>query len=296
MRKFAIIFSLAVALTLLAVELFAAAPQLRSLGQLRSCDGATTGIAVDNAGNLFLAKAALQTVSKFDVYGRKLQHFTSLPIAESGLAVSPLGDRIYVAGDKQILVLNGDNGEILAEIDGKGEFEQIAALELDSKNSLYVADSGSGRMWVYNEQGVLAREFLLFDSDQSQFVAMAISRLADEVWVAVSARGNPQVIELQVYNRQGQYLRQVDLDKEFGLGQIAGFSSFSLDPLGRLYILARQTNMIISLDMRSTGVSRAKVMGMASVKIPVPTGMVVDPVSCRLFVYSGQDVFIMQID
>jgi len=296
MAKSISIFGVAVILLLTAVDLFAAAPQLRSLGQLRSCGVATTGIAIDNAGNLFLAKAELNAVSKFDVYGRKLQHFAPLLIAGSGLAVSPLGDRIYVAGDKQVLVLSGDSGELLATLDGSGEFGRIAALVLDSRNNLYVTDADSGMMRVYDKQGGGLRGFPLFDVEQRQFVALAINSFSDEIWLAVADIESPGKVELQVYSCQGQYLRPVDLKNDLGLGYGAGFASLSFDSMGRLYIFDHQASTIVALDPRSSGISSTKIMGMEPLLETAPAGMVVDPVSSRLFVYSGQDVFIMQID
>ena len=296
MSRFATICSLALVLTLAVGESFAAAPLLRNLGQLRSCAEESTGIAVDNAGNLFLAKAELESIAKFDIYGRKLQHFDPLPIAKSGLAVSPLGDRIYVAGEKQVLLLNGDNGKLLTVIGKEGDFEQIAALGLDSKGHLYIADAGSGFMQVYSQEGDFKGNFPLFDIEQSRFVAMAINGLTDEIWLVVAARENPQGFDLEVFNRQGAYLRRVDLEEEFGVGEMISISSRSFDPLGRLYVLDRQANTILSFDTRSAGASQARVAGMGPAKDPAPCGMVVDPVSCRLFVYSGANVFIMQID
>lgn len=277
----------------IASNLDAAAPNLRSLGQLRSCAAMTTGIAVDNAGNLFLAKAELETVAKFDVYGRKLQSFAPLPLSAGGMAVAPLGDAIYLpSGENSVLRLNGDNGTVVGSIPHE---DRIVALDLDSRGELYLGES-TGRVLVYNAAGRFLRVFSAFDDEQKQLLALAVNRLADEVWMAVGDLRDGGRIGLRIFDRQGRLQQQMALADGFGDGRIGMFAAMTFDPLGRLYVFDRQNGAVHCLDLRSGGSSSAEVAGFAAVEDSVPVGMAIDQVSCRLFVYCGQEVFILQID
>jgi len=119
----------------------AAMPTIASLGQLRAEKLDVPGaMAVDGAGNLFVADARGGEVFKFDCYGR-LRAVIDAQATGRGLAVSPDGSKLYVAGSHGVAVVSAGNGERLADLAG-ASFKLVGGIEVDGAGNLYVADVG----------------------------------------------------------------------------------------------------------------------------------------------------------
>ncbi|SHI76760.1 hypothetical protein SAMN02745165_00807 [Malonomonas rubra DSM 5091] len=280
---------------------FAGAPQLQAQGKLRSCESLTTGVTVDNAGNLFLSKARLQTISKFDIYGRKLEHFTPLQIGEGGVAVSPMGNIVYAAAGKSVLTIDGYSGEVTGRLGAEeNEFDWVTGLELDDRGYIYVADSGSRKVRIYNPAGEFQSEFAGPGEDLGQLgflSAMAINLSAGEVWVADNlAKGVTPGPKIVVYDLAGQFLREIPGSTGFGQEPIGSFSALTFDHQGRVYVLDGEKNEIRTLDPRTGGALTYDQFGPFDKRLVGHSSLAFDPATSRLFVGSGQEVFILGVD
>lgn len=286
---------------LFSAQVYAGAPLLQAQGKLRSCDSLTTGVAVDNAGILFLSKARLKTLSKFDTYGRKLKNFTPLPIGDGGIAVSPMGDVIYAAADKSVLIIDGYNGSIIGQLGSKdGGFDWISTIELDDRGYIYVADGGARKIRIYNSSGEFQSEFAGPGEELGQLgflSAMAINQAAGEVWVADNlAKGVTPGPKIVVYGLDGQFLREMSGVTAFGQEPIGSFAALTFDRQGRAYILDGQKNEIRAIDPRTGGVLVYDQFGSFEKKLVGQSSLAYEPVTDRLFVASGQEVFILGVD
>lgn len=299
--KCALVWVLVVLCCATASQVEAGAPQLQPLGKLRSSDSPTTGIAVDNAGNLFLSKARLNTLSKFDIYGRNLQRFTPVKIGEGGLAVAPMGDVVYVAAGKSVLIFNADTG---AEIGPLGtaekEFGWVANVALDGRGYIYVADSGERSVRVYDQQGTFQFEFAGPGETPGQLgllSAMAINRSMGAVWVADNlAKGENPGPKILVYDLDGQFLRELSGATDFGDKPVGSFGAITFDSLGRVYILDDQNNEIRCFDPQTTSFAIYNQEDAFANKLVGRSDMVFELITNRLFVASGQQVFILGVD
>jgi len=279
---------------LLPVTVSAGAPQLQLLGKLRSCDSLTAGIGIDNAGNLFLYKTDLGVVSKFDPYGRKLKHFSFLKGGAGGLAVSLLGDVIYVAVEQKVLILDGDSGQqigVLGEADG--EFSAISAIALDRQGQLYVADGEALSIRVYSPKGRFLYAFTFAEREKKRlkFSAMALDNGNNQLWIALEG----QTASVRVYDIRGSLLKEISAESDFGSEPVNCISAMTFDPQGRLYLLDCEDQEIHSFDPRTGGEGHfaceaRETMGQAS------SGLVFDAATSRLFVAIDEEVSIFAVD
>lgn len=279
----------------------AAAPQLHPLGKLRSCNSLTTGVGVDNAGNLFLSKSRLKTISKFDTYGRKLHNFSPLEIGEGGLAVPPLGNVVYASANKDVLIINADTGDQIGQLGAtEGQFEWVSAIDLDARGYVYVADSGARKVRIYTPQGAFHAEFGGPGDAPGQIgllSALAINQATGEVWVADNlAKGKNAGPKILIFDQDGQFLREMSGATDFGSEPIGSFGALTFDPQGRIYIIDALKNEIRSIDPRTMGVATYTKAGFLSNKLVGASGLVFEPVTNRLFVSSGSEVTILGVD
>jgi hypothetical protein len=98
-------------------------------------------MAVDGAGNLYVADARGGEVFKFDRYGRLLATF-DVQATGSGLALSADGVTLYVAGMDNVVVVNAASGERLPDLAAAGFFKLVGEITVDGSGNVYVADIG----------------------------------------------------------------------------------------------------------------------------------------------------------
>ena len=128
----------------------------RRQGQLQHLGG----IAVNRAGNVYVADIGNHRVQVFDDIGRFLQQWGgegadagqfNMP---SGIAADPAG-RIYVAdtGNHRVQVFDAAGrwlGAFGSEGIGAGQLKEPSSIGLDSSGNVYVADTGNHRIQVFS--------------------------------------------------------------------------------------------------------------------------------------------------
>lgn len=278
----------------------AAAPQLKPIGKLGDAESVTSGLAIDNAGNLYLAEIGQQTITKYDTYGRKISRFTSVPLARGALAVTPMGNRIYASAEKKVLALNGYTGAIEGRLTpSSGEFGKITAIEIDDRGLVYITDSRTGTVSIFNADGEL-RKTIGGEEGIIRFgklSTLAINHASGELWVVDSRPLNSAAgVRLLIFDLAANFLREMSVEKAFGNLSIGCFCAITFDPMGQIYVLDGGKKQIISMDI-DTGETRVFADTGFAHRHPAGTpDLTYDSVTNRLFVSCGAEVFILEVD
>lgn len=279
----------------------AAAPQLSLLGKLRASSSLIAGAGVDNVGNFYLANEQ-KALSKFDVYGRKLISYSALISADGGFAVSPLGSRMYVASGHQVFIVNGDTGVPIGQFGVSApEFGQVQLIGLDDRGFVFTADIRANKIRIYSPLGNFISEFngpeILLSDPAASISTLAINQFKRELWLAVEqGTEGSRESHVMVYDFSGKLLVALSGKTDFGPQAIGEFTSLAFDPAGRVYILDGKKNEIRCLDLLTMDVSVYDKTNNLICRKGDFSGLVVDPVTSRLFAYSGKKVVILGID
>ncbi len=122
------------------------------------------GVAVDSAGNIFVADTWNHRVQKFDVNGKFLLAWGVAGLSSEGpdrlwgprgIAVSPAG-RVYVTdtGNKRVAVFDA-NGKFLFEFgtEGDARLDEPVGIAIGPDGRVYIADTWNMRVAVYSADG-----------------------------------------------------------------------------------------------------------------------------------------------
>jgi DNA-binding beta-propeller fold protein YncE len=181
---------------------------------------APVGIALGPAHEILVADAELGIVARLDARGETLAPIGRGVLKRpTGLAVDPIGGRVYVADtyahDVKVFDLDG---KLLATLgrrgSAEGEFNYPTHLAF-ARGELYVTDTLNSRIQVFGTDGAgLARTF--------GARGLYVGNLVRPKGVAVDTEGNVYVVEsyhdhLLVFDREGAFLMAIG-----GVGQDAG--------------------------------------------------------------------------
>jgi len=266
-------------------SLAAQAPQLELLGQVKAGLRVPTRIAVDVAGNLYVADSRLQQIFKFDKFAQRQLIIDQEKISGAGLAVSPAGDRIYASSFDKVVVFSGD-GELLGYLGrGAGEFETAGSITLDRMGTIYVADLGRGAVKCYRPDGTSAGNFggatFVANSFLSVHPTTGTLYLPDSV---IHSQGGlkPQI---RVYDQAANLQQQLFADRAFGRSPVLFFGGMTFDNQGRSYVTDVEGKTIRILDENGVWLSTYDRNG----ELNRPGAMAFDEVTNRLFVVQADD-------
>jgi streptogramin lyase len=132
---------------------------IRTIGSLGSGPGqlrAPSAMAVDGAGNLWVADAGNERIARFGGGGTYLGSLTGVGELR-GIAVSPDGGRIYVSDKRNRITVYAPDGTALDEFGGRGnglgKLEAPAQMTTDAAGNLWVADRGNNRVQEFGPDG-----------------------------------------------------------------------------------------------------------------------------------------------
>lgn len=139
------------------------------------------GIAVDGAGNVFVADHELRVVKKFDSQGNFLLSWRTYgtppaqPQGPHDVAVSPDGSIVYVSlqGSQQVQKFSPTG----TRLGGVGPVQEATGLAVDSDGSLYVADNGSGVVTKFAADGTAIPGWVLDPPNCAWVVDVAVDPL-----------------------------------------------------------------------------------------------------------------------
>jgi DNA-binding beta-propeller fold protein YncE len=201
------------------------------------------GIAVDSAGNIFVADTGNGRIQKFSPNGTFI---TSIATTDpNGIAIDRAAD-IYVAeiGSKHRVLKLGPDGTFIAEwAPGLYGPRRIA---IGPDDSIYVVDSGRNRIVKFSPDGQVLASWGSEGSGDGQFrglSSVAADPTTDRVYVA-----DPINRRIQLFDSSGRFLTKWPVP-EWGL--TVGFDDLAIDPdRERLYASSAHMNTILVFDLQ----------------------------------------------
>ena len=181
------------------------------------------GIAVDSAGNIFVADTGNGRIQKFSPNGTFVTSIGQLA-DPNGLATDRAGN-IYVAeiGSKHRVQKLGPDGKFIAAwTPGLYGPRRIA---IGPDDSIYVVDSGRNRIVKFSPDGQVLASWGSEGTGDGQFVGLssvAVDPTTHRVYVA-----DPTNKRIQVFDSTGRFLTKWPVPE---WGQPLGFEDLAIDP------------------------------------------------------------------
>jgi streptogramin lyase len=201
------------------------------------------GVAVDSAGNLWVADTGNNRIEKFDAEGKYLSKFGETGSepgklsGPEGIAIDSKGN-IWVAdsGNNRIEEF-GPEGKYLLTVGSAGtepgKFKAPAAIAFDSKSNMWVADTGNSRVEKFDTEHKYVSEFGSPGTEPG--------KLAEPKGIAIDAEGHVWVSDtgnnrIQEFSTTGTLIRQVGSSGP-GEGRLNSPQSIGFDSTGNLWVV-----------------------------------------------------------
>jgi sugar lactone lactonase YvrE len=208
------------------------------------------GIAIDGAGNIFVADTGNRRIEKFSPSGVFITSVGTRGKDHSqfgepnGLAVDRFGN-IYVAEVSNHRVQKlGPDGTLVAE--WAPGFYGPRRIAIGRDESIYVLDQGRTRIVKFNPDGQVLATWGSGGSGDGQFAdhtSVAVDPTTNKVYVA-----DPINRRIQVFDSTGRFLTKWPVPE---WGQPVGFEDVAIDPdTGRLYASSAHMNSILVFDLQ----------------------------------------------
>ncbi|MEA2360032.1 MAG: tripartite motif-containing protein 71 [Solirubrobacteraceae bacterium] len=148
----------------------------RTIGAWGSGPGqmiAPSALTIDPSGTIWVADTGNGRVVRFDLAGDYLGAITGVG-SPRGIAVTPDGGRIYVAGANSRIGVWDPSGAQIDEFGGTGnklgKLQSPGQMTLDAAGNLWVADRGNNRVQEFGPNGERLLAFGARGTDPGQFV------------------------------------------------------------------------------------------------------------------------------
>ena len=212
------------------------------------------GIAIDGAGNIFVADTGNRRIEKFSPSGVFITSVGTRGKDHSqfgepnGLAVDRFGN-IYVAEVSNHRVQKlGPDGTLVAE--WAPGFYGPRRIAIGPDESIYVVDQGRTRIVKFNPDGQVLATWGSGGSSDGQFAdhtSVAVDPTTNKVYVA-----DPINRRIQVFDSTGRFLTKWPVPE---WGQPVGFEDVAIDfDTGRLYASSAHMNTILVFDLQGNKV------------------------------------------
>jgi DNA-binding beta-propeller fold protein YncE len=208
------------------------------------------GIAVDTAGNIFVADTNNGRIEKFSSNGTFVMQIGPFE-APNGIAIDRAGN-IYVAevGSKHRVQKVGPDGKFIAAW-APGLYGP-RKIVIGPDDSIYVVDQGRTRIVKFSPSGEVLATWGSSGTGDGQFsdpTSVAVDPKTNRVFVA-----DPINRRIQVFDSNGKFLTKW-LIPEWGRPQ--GFEDLAIDSqASRLYASSGNMNTILVFDLRGNRLAR----------------------------------------
>lgn len=202
------------------------------------------GMAIDGAGNIFVADTGNGRIEKFSPNGTLVTSMRQFE-APNGIAIDHAGN-IYVAeiGSKHRLQKLGPDGTFIAKW-APGLYGP-RKITIGSDDSIYVVDSGRNRIVKFSPDGQILASWGSEGTSDGLFkglTSVAADPTSNNVYVA-----DPINSRIQVFDSDGKFLTKWPVPE---WGQLYGFEDMAIDSKrGRLYASSANMNTILVFDLQ----------------------------------------------
>jgi len=213
------------------------------------------GIAVDRAGNIFVADTNNGRIEKFTPNGVFITSIGMKGIGygqlgePNGIAIDRDGN-IYVADAlKHLVEKMAPDGTVTAEWKGPDPgFYGPRRIAIGPDDSIYVVDQGRTRIVKFTPDGRVLAVWGSKGTGDGQFddhTSVAVDPTSNKVFVA-----DPRNKRVQVFDSNGKFLTKWVIPE---WGQPAGFEDLAIDSkMGRLYASSANTGAVLVFDLNGT--------------------------------------------
>jgi Domain of unknown function (DUF5011)/HYR domain/PKD domain/NHL repeat/6-bladed beta-propeller len=244
------------------------------------------GIAVDSAGNVYVAEGNGNRVQKFDPSGNFISKFGGLGEIDGGfvnaygIAFSPSGD-IYVTDsspDRTTGLVQKFNSSGVFQLkwgtagSGNGQFLNACGVAVDSAGNVYVADQNNQRIQKFSSTGSFLAKWGTNGSGDGQLkgpMGIGIDS-SDNVYVADT--GNDRI---QVFDTSGTFLRKWGATGS-GDGQFSGPQAVAVDGAGTVYVVDTGNNRIEKFSSAGAFIESCGSAGAGDGQFTTPGGVAAD--------------------
>lgn len=285
----------------------AATPVFTPLEQVKMEGLASPGaLAIDAAGNFYVADADGGEVFKFDRYNRLVAKF-SLGASGNGLAVTPDGSRLYVSRSTEVVIVNASSGEVSGVLTGSvsqlPEFGLAGGVKLGADGDVYVAELQTKQVKIYDSQGRFRSAFGSFGTVAGQFHQIGCLAISPDGKVVV-ADSSPLNGRIQVFTLNPVTLAVENVASYLG-SSVASFGTpavqvprgITFDNQGRGYLLDYLRSQIRIFSSAFQYISTYDQGGVEAGQLAAVVDLVFDPSTKRLIVScDGGRIVLLGID
>ncbi|MFL5900580.1 MAG: DUF6531 domain-containing protein [Solirubrobacterales bacterium] len=207
-------------------------------------------LAVDAAGDVWVADAGNSRIQKFGSDGKYLAQFGSFGegngefFEPEGVAVDPHGN-VWVADTYNGRVQEFDGtGKFIKVVGsygtGKGQMGEPTGIDIGLGGNVWIADWQDNRVEEFDEEGKFVRQFGAYGKESGQFIHPDGIAVDDKGQVWVADEGNDRV---QSFTERGEYVTQFGTsgsgDGQFSFRWPLGIAT---DSKGKLWIADSENN------------------------------------------------------
>ena len=217
------------------------------------------GVAVDGAGNLYIADQANDVIWKVTV-GATTGAFPTTPTPTPTPTPVPLPDNV------QLLAEWGSEGS------GDGQFQFPSGIAVDGSGNVYMTDGGNNRVQVFSASGEFLRKWGSAGIGDGQFQF--------PTGIAVDGLGNVYVINrlnhsVQVFSASGEFLRKWSSEGSDD-GQSRLPEGIAVDGSGNVYVADWDNNRVQVFSTSGTFLRKWGSGGSGDGQFAFPFGIAVD--------------------
>jgi DNA-binding beta-propeller fold protein YncE len=270
------------------------APEITILPPLVHGATAPLRVATDSAGNMYVTDAS-SGLLKYNMYGR-LMSSLALPVPAKGLAVID-GTMVLVSQGNFVLMLDPELQVVRRLGNGAGQFKSASGITFDENRHIYVVDSGSQCVQVFNAVGDYLARFGSFGLLAGQFnnpTGIAYERISRQIVVADTFNSRLQFFDTANYSWKKTLGSLGSAPLKFGSPQGISFEYVTdaltgLEKVSRMYVVDGFQSCVQVIDPTSTPTFLTFIgsYGYNNGQLVVPADVSYDPVTKRLLIANG---------